>query len=171
TQRRNQKVIEETPAPGIGEEMRSRLFAAAVKLGKAVSYQSAGTVEFIFDADADEFYFLDVNPRLQVEHGVTEMVTGIDLVEWMIRQAAGELSLEGYEAKADGASIQVRVYAEDPAKNFQPSCGVLTDVQFPTAARVDTWVTRGVEVSSFYDPLVAKIIVRGNSRPEATAKM
>ncbi|HEV8603938.1 MAG TPA: urea carboxylase [Tepidisphaeraceae bacterium] len=171
TQRRNQKVIEETPAPGIGEEMRWRLFAAAVKLGKAVSYQSAGTVEFIFDADADEFYFLEVNTRLQVEHGVTEMVTGIDLVEWMIRQAAGELSLEGHALKSQGASMQVRVYAEDPAKNFQPSCGVLTDVQFPTTARVDTWVTRGVEVSSFYDPLVAKIIVHGDSRGNAIAKM
>ena len=112
-----------------------QLFDAAVQLGEAVGYQSAGTVEFIFDDDARQFYFLEVNTRLQVEHAVTEMVTGLDLVEWMVRQAAGELSLEGFRAKPAGASIQVRLYAEDPAKNFQPSCGVLTDVAFPPGVR------------------------------------
>ncbi len=170
-QRRNQKVIEETPAPGIDENLRQQLFAAAVKLGQAVGYQSAGTVEFIFDADTDQFYFLEVNTRLQVEHAVTELVTGLDLVEWMIRQAAGELDLSGFKAQPRGASIQVRLYAEDPAKNFQPNCGVLTAAEFPSDARVDTWVSRGTEITSFYDPLIAKIIVHGATRAEAVGKL
>jgi urea carboxylase len=170
-QRRNQKVIEETPAPGIGEDLRRQLFAAAVKLGQAVGYQSAGTVEFIFDADTNQFYFLEVNTRLQVEHGVTELVTGLDLVEWMLRQAAGELDLTGFVARPRGASIQVRLYAEDPAKNFQPSCGVLTAAEFSSDARVDTWVARGTEVTSFYDPLIAKTIVHGETRDAAVAKL
>ncbi len=131
------------------------------RLGQAVNYQSAGTVEFIFDADTEEFYFLEVNTRLQVEHGVTEEVTGIDLVEWMIRQAAGELPpLDSFKIHPAGASIQVRLYAEDPAKNFQPSSGILTEVTFPDAARVETWVERGTEVTAFYDPMIAKIIVQ-----------
>jgi urea carboxylase len=170
-QRRNQKVIEETPAPGIDEPLRNRLFEAAIKLGKQVGYQSAGTVEFIFDDDAREFYFLEVNTRLQVEHAVTELVTGLDLVEWMIRQAAGELSLQDFVARPLGASIQVRLYAEDPSKNFQPSCGVLTEATFPSDVRVDTWVACGSEVTSFYDPLVAKLIVHAPTRTQAVAEM
>src|ERR1700736_4126174 len=122
-QRRNQKVIEETPAPVLPGSIRERLLQSAVRLGKAVRYQSAGTVEFIYDSSTREFYFLEVNTRLQVEHGVTEEVTGVDLVEWMVRQAAGELEL--LQPIAKGCSIQVRVYAEDAAKDFQPSAGLL----------------------------------------------
>ncbi len=170
-QRRNQKVIEETPAPGVDENLRQQLFTAAVKLGQAVGYQSAGTVEFIFDADTNQFYFLEVNTRLQVEHAVTELVTGIDLVEWMLMQAAGELNLAGFVAKSAGASIQVRLYSEDPAKNFQPSAGVLTEVIFPSDVRVDTWVARGTDITSFYDPLIAKIIVHAETRGQAVAKL
>ena len=171
-QRRNQKVIEETPAPLISSDLRSNLFAAAVQLGSAVRYQSAGTVEFIVDADSGEYYFLEVNTRLQVEHGVTEQVTGLDLVEWMIRQAAGELPpLSDYRRPPRGASIQVRLYAEDPGKNFQPSSGQLQHVEFPASARVDTWVQSGSEVSAFYDPLVAKIIATADTRDAAIASL
>ena len=169
-QRRNQKVIEEAPAPKISDSLRQRLYASAIELGQAVYYQSAGTVEFIYDVDTEQFYFLEVNTRLQVEHGVTEAITGIDLVEWMIRQAAGEsLSLETYRYQPRGHSIQVRVYAEDPNKNFQPSSGTLTNVQFPDTIRCDTWIATGTEVSPFYDPLLAKVIVHGESRAEAIA--
>jgi len=170
-QRRNQKVIEETPAPGLSDAQRRRLYDTAVRLARAVDYQSAGTVEFVYDASNGEFYFLEVNTRLQVEHGVTEAVTGIDLVEWMVKQAAGELSLAGVKIAARGASIQVRLYAEDPARNFQPCSGVLTEVQFPGDARVDTWIERGTEVPPHYDPLLAKLIVYGDTRAQAIAAM
>lgn len=171
TQRRNQKVIEETPAPNLSDTLRSDLFESAVKLGRAVGYQSAGTVEFIFDADAQTFYFLEVNTRLQVEHGVTELVTGIDLVEWMVKQAAGELDLSGYHASPRGAAIQVRLYAEDPAKSFQPSSGVLTAASFASSVRVDTWVATGTEVTAFYDPLIAKVMAVADSRADAIARL
>ncbi|EWY40730.1 urea carboxylase [Skermanella stibiiresistens SB22] len=171
-QRRNQKVIEETPAPALTDAQRRGLFDAAERLGRAVGYQSAGTVEFIHDAETGEFYFLEVNTRLQVEHGVTEEVTGIDLVEWMIRQAAGEtLPLAEHARRSEGASIQVRIYAEDPGRAYRPSSGVLTEVVFPTETRVETWVERGTEVTPFYDPLLAKIIVRGTDRAEAITKL
>jgi urea carboxylase len=171
-QRRNQKVIEETPAPNITPEVRKHLLETAVRLGKAVGYQSAGTVEFVFDAHSGEFYFLEVNTRLQVEHGVTEEVTGVDLVEWMVLQAAGELpALENIEIKPKGSSIQVRLYAEDPNKNFQPSSGVLSGVEFSAAARNETWVERGSEVPPYYDPMIAKIIVKGMNRESALEKM
>ena len=170
-QRRHQKVIEETPAPGLSDAQRTPLHATAVRLAQAVSYQSAGTVEFVYDASNGEFYFLEVNTRLQVEHGVTEEVTGIDLVEWMVRQAAGELSLAEATFTPHGASIQVRLYAEDPARNFQPCAGVLTEVQFPPDTRVDTWVERGSEVPAYYDPLIAKLIVHGATRTDAIAAM
>jgi urea carboxylase len=171
-QRRNQKVIEETPAPNLSEAQRARLWDCAARLGAAAGYQNAGTVEFVLDADSREFYFLEVNTRLQVEHGVTEEATGIDLVEWMVRQAAGELgSLAAFRARPSGASIQVRLYSEDPGKNFQPAAGVLTEVHFPAAARIETWIERGAEVSPFYDPLLAKIIVRGSDRTEALARL
>jgi urea carboxylase len=170
-QRRNQKVIEETPAPGLSPEQRARLLASAARLGNAAGYKNAGTVEYVYDNDSGEFYFLEVNTRLQVEHGVTEEVTGIDLVEWMLRAAAGELDLSKWAPKSQGASIQVRVYAEDPGKNFQPAAGTLTDVHFATGARIETWVERGTEVSAFYDPLVAKIIVKGRDRAEALSRL
>jgi len=171
-QRRNQKVIEETPAPHLTEGQRARLWDCAARLGAAGGYQNAGTVEFVFDADSGEFYFLEVNTRLQVEHGVTEEAVGVDLVEWMILQAAGALgSLAGFRAKPSGAAIQVRVYSEDPGKNFQPATGVLTEVTFPGSARIETWIDRGAEVSPFYDPLLAKIIVKGPDRRAALAAL
>jgi urea carboxylase len=167
-QRRNQKVIEETPAPGLTKEARGKLCEMATRLGAVVRYQSAGTVEFIFDSDTEEIYFLEVNTRLQVEHGVTEEVTGIDLVEWMILQAAHEMpSLTDIKIQPAGSSIQVRLYAEDPAKNFQPSAGLLSAVEWPKDARVETWVEPGSEVTPYYDPMLAKIIVRGGSRADA----
>ncbi|SEK86728.1 urea carboxylase [Nitrosovibrio tenuis] len=173
-QRRNQKVIEETPAPNLTPRVRQALLDAAVRLGKSVNYQSAGTVEYIFDASTGEFYFLEVNTRLQVEHGVTEEVTGIDLVEWMVRKAADDLPpLEYFDIRQRGVSIQVRVYAENPARDFQPSCGMLTAAQFPSPAeaRIETWVERGVEITPFYDPMLAKIIVHAADREHAIAKL
>ena len=171
-QRRNQKVIEETPAPGISGEVRASLLESAVRLGRAVRYQSAGTVEFIYDNASSKFYFLEVNTRLQVEHGVTEEVTGIDLVEWMVRQAAGESPcLNGTAIQRNGCSIQARLYAEDPAKSFQPSAGRLLNVAWPENARIETWVEPGTEITPFYDPMLAKIIVRGPTREAALEEL
>lgn len=169
-QRRNQKVIEETPAPGLSEEGRGRLFEAALRMGRAVRYRNAGTVEFVYDNDNGEFYFLEVNTRLQVEHGVTEEATGIDLVEWMVRVASGE-SLPEVEPPARGAAIQVRLYAEDPARDFQPCSGQLSHVAFPADVRVDTWIEAGTEVSPYYDPLLAKMIVTAGSRQDAVKRL
>ncbi|PZO17049.1 MAG: urea carboxylase [Burkholderiales bacterium] len=171
-QRRNQKVIEETPAPGLSDTQRSELHATAVRLAQAVNYRSAGTVEFVYDAATSAFYFLEVNTRLQVEHGVTEQVCGVDLVAWMLQLAAGDLPpLHTLQPSPHGASIQVRLYAEDPAKNFQPSAGLLTEVVFPNDARVDSWVERGTEVPAWYDPMLAKLIVTADTREEALKKM
>lgn len=171
-QRRNQKVIEETPAPGLGSAVREQLIGAAIRLCKAVKYQSAGTVEFIYDNETGDFYFLEVNTRLQVEHGVTEEVTGVDLVEWMVRQAAGEvLALEKFTVPREGCSIEARVYAEDAAKNFQPSVGRLSQVKWPEKVRVETWVEAGTEVTPYYDPMLAKIIVHAPSREVAFHKL
>ena len=171
-QRRNQKVVEETPAPGISDALREQLMDAAVRLGQAVNYQSAGTVEYVYDTQTRAFYFLEVNTRLQVEHGVTEEVTGVDLVEWMLRQAAGETGfMSDYVHAPKGHSIQVRVYAEDAGKQFQPSSGVLTEMIFPRNARVETWVEPGTVVSPYYDPMIAKLIVRGENREDALAKL
>ena len=171
-QRRNQKVVEETPAPGVDARTREAMCAAAVRLGRAMGYRSAGTVEFIYDPTTRAFYFLEVNTRLQVEHGVTEAVSGIDLVEWMLRVAADEPpDLNAYRHAPRGHSIQVRVYAEDPAQNFRPSSGLLSHVQWPRGVRVDTWVETGTEVSSFYDPMLAKVIVHAATREEALARM
>ncbi|XHR31261.1 MAG: urea carboxylase [Chthoniobacteraceae bacterium] len=166
TQRRNQKVIEETPAPGLTEELRHELWECAKRLGEKIAYRSAGTVEFVFDVKAGQFYFLEVNTRLQVEHGVTEEVTGTDLVEWMLRIAAGE-PLPAVTNPPGGHSIQARIYAEDPAKNYQPSCGLLTEVRFPEGVRADAWVDTGTIVSPYYDPLLAKLIVHAPTRPAA----
>lgn len=172
TQRRNQKIIEETPAPNLSDETRHALWESAVRLGESVHYRSAGTVEFVYDADTGEFYFLEVNTRLQVEHTVTEAVTGLDLVEGMVRLAAGEeVALTSYAFSPKGWAIQVRVYAEDPNKDFQPSCGVLHEVQMPADARCDGWVSAGTEVTPFYDPLLTKIIVHGSDRADAITKL
>lgn len=171
-QRRNQKVIEETPAPGLSDAVRQRLHAAAVSLGQQVAYASAGTVEFIYDPAREEFYFLEVNTRLQVEHPVTEAVFGVDLVEWMIRQAAGEDVLTGKENLVPtGAAIEARVYAEMPHAGFRPSAGLLTEVVFPDGIRVDGWVETGTEVTPFYDPMLAKVIVSGADRSAAIAAL
>ncbi|HEX8055157.1 MAG TPA: urea carboxylase, partial [Novosphingobium sp.] len=171
-QRRNQKVVEETPAPLFPVATRAAMIEAAVRLTAGARYRSAGTVEFLYDAARDDFYFLEVNTRLQVEHGVTEQVTGVDLVEWMIRGAAGDFAfLEGFEARPQGASIQVRLYAEDPAQDFRPSSGMLTEVAFPAGPRVDGWVAAGSQVSAFYDPMLAKLIVTAADRDTAIAAL
>lgn len=169
-QRRNQKVVEETPAPGLSDAVRARLHDAAVRLGQAVGYRSAGTVEFIYDPRREEFYFLEVNTRLQVEHPVTEEVLGVDLVEWMIRTAAGEDAIPATLPQPNGAAIEVRLYAEIPHANFQPSAGLLTEVKFGPA-RIDGWIETGTEVTSYYDPMLAKIIVHAEDRPSAIAKL
>jgi urea carboxylase len=171
-QRRNQKVIEETPAPGLTPQTRAQLYEAAVRLGRAVGYRSAGTVEFVYDVPTEQFYFLEVNTRLQVEHGVTEEVSGVDLVEWMIRVAAGEPpDLAAYKYEPRGHAIQVRLYAEDPSRNFRPSSGPLSQVVLPDDVRVDGWIETGTEVSSFYDPLLAKIIAHAPTRELALQKL
>jgi len=171
-QRRNQKVIEETPAPNLSDELRKELFIASEKLAKAVNYKSAGTVEYIYDTSADKFYFLEVNTRLQVEHGITEEVCKVDLVEWMIKIAAGDNTpLLNYKHNPKGHAIEVRVYAEDGGKNFQPSTGLITKVKFPSDIRVDTWIEDGCVVSPFYDPLLAKLIVVSNTREENILKL
>lgn len=169
-QRRNQKVVEETPAPNLPATVRYELHEAAVNLGRSVNYRSAGTVEFIYDPAREAFYFLEVNTRLQVEHPVTEAVLGIDLVEWMIRQAAGETVIPASLPAPKGAAIEVRLYAEVPHAGFAPSAGLLTDVRFGTA-RIDGWIETGTEVTSFYDPMLAKLIVAGETRDEAIIRL
>ena len=171
-QRRNQKVVEETPAPNISAQTRSCLHAAAVALGEAVAYESAGTVEFIYDVAREDFYFLEVNTRLQVEHPVTEAIYGVDLVEWMIRQAACGFEPPAQEALTPhGAAMEVRIYAENPQANFRPSTGLLTEVVWPLDARVDGWIATGSEVTPYYDPMLAKLIVHGTTREDALAKL
>jgi urea carboxylase len=171
-QRRNQKVIEETPAPHLPAVTRARLLEAAVRLGRSVNYRSAGTVEFLYDAGTDLISFLEVNARLQVEHGVTEQTAGVDLVEWMVRGAAGDYAfLDTWDGELRGASIQARLYAEDPAEDYRPSSGRLTEVTFPTDTRVETWVAAGTDVSAYYDPLLAKLIVTAADRPSAVTAL
>jgi len=168
TQRRNQKVIEETPAPGLAPRVQADLWQCARRLGEAVNYRSAGTVEFLYDVATGDFYFLEVNTRLQVEHGVTEEVFGVDLVEWMLRLALGDSSfLDAFDGTQSGASIEVRLYAEMPARNFQPSTGVVTHLRWPAGLRVETWIDTGAQVSAFYDPMIAKIIATGETRSAA----
>jgi propionyl-CoA carboxylase alpha chain len=169
-QRRHQKVIEEAPSPFLDARTRAAMGAEAVALAKAVGYASAGTVEFIVDRKR-KFYFLEMNTRLQVEHPVTECVTGLDLVEWMIRIAAGErLTLSQKDVKLQGWAVEARVYAEDPARGFLPSIGRLTRYIAPEAmagVRVDTGVYEGGEISMYYDPMIAKLVGFGKNRDEA----
>ncbi len=173
-QRRHQKVIEEAPSPFIDPETRAAMGAQAVALARAVDYKSAGTVEFIVDGDRN-FYFLEMNTRLQVEHSVTEMITGVDLVEQMIRVAAGqELTLSQDDIRLNGWAIESRVYAEDPFRNFLPSTGRLVRYRAPVEndqVRVDTGVGEGGEISMFYDPLIAKLATFGATRDDAIAQM
>jgi 3-methylcrotonyl-CoA carboxylase alpha subunit len=177
-QRRFQKVIEEAPAPGMNAEMRERMGRAAVEAAKAVGYVGAGTVEFIADGSKglrpDAFWFMEMNTRLQVEHPVTEAVTGLDLVEWQFRIAAGEsLPLTQTAVPLQGHAVEARLYAEDPERGFLPSSGRLVALELPMGEglRVDTGVQRGSEVSSFYDPMIAKIIASGVSRDEALERL
>ncbi|NCU12325.1 MAG: acetyl/propionyl/methylcrotonyl-CoA carboxylase subunit alpha [Sphingomonadaceae bacterium] len=171
-QRRHQKVIEEAPAPGMDEATRAELCAAAVRAARAVDYRGAGTIEFIADASeglrADRIWFMEMNTRLQVEHPVTEEITGVDLVEWQLRVAAGEeLPLKQEDLSINGWAMEARLYAEDPAKGFLPAIGPLDHLRFGAALRVDTGVEEGGEVSPFYDPMIAKLIAHGGSREEA----
>ncbi|WP_173931172.1 acetyl/propionyl/methylcrotonyl-CoA carboxylase subunit alpha [Chelativorans sp. Marseille-P2723] len=176
-QRRHQKVIEEAPAPGMTAAMRAAMTNAAIRAAQAIGYVGAGTVEFIVDASKglrpDRFWFMEMNTRLQVEHPVTEMVTGLDLVEWQLRIAAGEaLPLEQDAIALSGHAVEARIYAEDPARDFLPATGKLYHLRFPqeaagTALRIDSGVRQGDEIQPYYDPLIAKIITHGESRDAA----
>ena len=181
-QRRHQKVLEEAPAPGLPNEMREAMGEAAVAAARAVSYEGAGTVEFIMTGS--DFYFMEMNTRLQVEHPVTEMVTGLDLVEWQLRVAAGEpLPLRQEELTIDGHAIEARIYAENPSRGFLPSTGTLKYLRMPdgveftiglperAAVRIDSGVREGDKITPFYDPMIAKLIVHGADRDEALARL
>jgi 3-methylcrotonyl-CoA carboxylase alpha subunit len=175
-QRRHQKVIEETPAPGMSEELRALMGATAVEAARAVGYVGAGTVEFVADGTkglrADGFWFIEMNTRLQVEHPVTEAVTGIDLVAWQFRVAAGEaLPLRQDAVRFNGHAIEARVYAEDPENGFLPSTGPIVGLQLPEDIRVESGVEAGGEVTPFYDPMIAKLVVHEWSREAALDRM
>ncbi|MEP9348858.1 biotin carboxylase N-terminal domain-containing protein [Xanthobacter sp. KR7-225] len=170
-QRRHQKVIEEAPAASLPDDLRARLAQAAVAGAKAVKYRNAGTFEFIVGADG-AFYYLEVNTRLQVEHPVTEAITGLDLVEWQLRLAAGApLPLPQEQIRARGHAVECRLYAEDPAAGFRPAPGRITHLAWPAAARVDSAVEAGSPVPPQYDPMIAKLIVAADHRPQALARM
>ncbi len=171
-QRRHQKVIEEAPAPGMDPDTREAICAAAVRAAKAVDYEGAGTIEFIADASeglrADRIFFMEMNTRLQVEHPVTEEITGVDLVEWQLRVASGEpIPLKQDELSINGWAIEARLYAEDPAKGFLPSTGRLEHFDLSEEGRIESGVTQGSEISPFYDPMIAKLIAYGETRREA----
>ena len=171
-QRRHQKIIEETPSPALTPEIREKMGEAAVRAAKAVGYRNAGTVEFMFSKG--KFYFMEMNTRLQVEHPITEAVTGIDLVKWQIRIAAGErLSLRQEDLTQRGHAIECRIYAEDPEKNFMPCTGKITSISLPfgTNVRHDIGIENGNEITSYYDPMISKLIVHGENREDAIEKM
>ncbi|EKM99814.1 5-oxoprolinase/urea amidolyase family protein [Acidocella sp. MX-AZ02] len=171
-QRRNQKMVEETPAPNLPDAIRTAMEEAAIALAASVHYESAGTVEYVYDAEAQRFYFLEVNTRLQVEHCVTEEIYGVDLVRWMIEQAAGGFVLPSpAELKPQGAAIEVRLYAEAPGNQFAPSSGQLSAFTPPPGLRVESWVETGTEITPFYDPMLAKFIAKGESRASALATL
>ncbi|MEO0712771.1 MAG: biotin carboxylase N-terminal domain-containing protein [Pseudomonadota bacterium] len=171
-QRRHQKIIEEAPAPNLPAKVRKALLQSGVEAGKAVDYRGAGTVEFLYDAANAAVYFMEMNTRLQVEHPVTEEITGVDLVEWQLRVASGEgLPLKQSAIKADGHAFEARLYAEDPSRAFTPSIGDLSTLVFPSEVRIDSGVEQGQAVTPFYDPMIAKIITRGGTRDIALARM
>lgn len=175
-QRRHQKVIEEAPAPGMTDEVRAAMGAAAVQAAKTIGYSGAGTIEFIVDGTdgllADRFWFMEMNTRLQVEHPVTEMITGVDLVEWQLRVAVGEpLPLAQDELAITGHAFEARLYSEDVPKGFLPATGTLTHLEFPRGARADSGVRAGDKISPFYDPMIAKLVVHGANREIALARM
>ena len=172
-QRRHQKIIEEAPAPNLSDDLRHRLGQAAITAARTIEYRSAGTIEFLVDSN-NNFYFMEMNTRLQVEHPVTEMVTGLDLVEWQLRIAANEpLPLSQADIPCIGHAIECRIYAEDPTHDFLPSMGVLHYLKEPIndGIRIDTGVTLNSEISRYYDPMIAKLIVWGNTREEALARL
>ncbi|MEU5842390.1 urea carboxylase [Rhodococcus sp. NPDC047139] len=174
-QRRNQKVVEEAPAPNLPDHIVEQMLSCSRDLASSVRYRSAGTVEFVYDVERGEVSFLEMNTRLQVEHPVTEEVTGVDLVEWMLLLARGDESmLDGLPdsgPEITGHAVEARVYAEDPGRDYRPSAGLLTQVEFPAHTRIETWVDTGAEVGSFYDPMLAKVIVHGESRRTAFAAL
>ncbi|MFJ9246464.1 5-oxoprolinase/urea amidolyase family protein [Streptomyces sp. NPDC101776] len=170
-QRRNQKVVEEAPAPGLPDAIRAQLASSARDLCASVGYRSAGTVEFVYDAGREEAYFLEVNTRLQVEHPVTEEIYGVDLVAWMLRLARGETDVVSEPATPRGHAVEARVYAEDPSREHRPSAGLLTRVEFPQGVRVDGWVETGTEVTTSYDPMLAKVIAHGPDRAQALRRL
>ena len=175
-QRRHQKVIEEAPAPGMTDEMREAMCSAAVRAAEAVGYSGAGTVEFIVDAREglrpDRFWFMEMNTRLQVEHPVTEAITGVDLVDWQLRVAGGEpLPANQEDLKISGHSVEARLYAEDTGAGFLPATGRLTHLKFPEDARIDTGVRQGDEITPYYDPMIAKITVHGATRKAAFQRL
>ncbi len=172
-QRRHQKVIEEAPSGFVSEAIRKKMGEVAVKIAKAVSYKGAGTVEFIMDAKQN-FYFLEMNTRIQVEHPVTEMITGFDIVKWMIRTADGEkLPFKQSDIKINGHAVECRIYAEDPETNFLPAPGMIDYVRVPDGPgiRDDSAIFSGCEVTSFYDPMLSKLVVWAKTREEAVHKM
>ena len=175
-QRRHQKVIEEAPAPGMTAEMRAAMGQAGVRAAEAIGYSGAGTVEFIVDASEglrpDRFWFMEMNTRLQVEHPVTEAITGIDLVEWQLRVAAGEaLPLRQEQLSITGHAFEARLYAEDVPKGFLPATGTLTHLRFPAGCRADSGVRAGDTISPWYDPMIAKVVVHGPTRAVALSRL
>lgn len=172
-QRRRQKVLEEAPSPALSEAQRVALCESAVRLARQIGYRGAGTLEYLFDAVSGEFFFIEMNTRIQVEHPVTEMVTGVDLVQWMLRIAGGEpLSLSQAEIRLQGAALEMRINAEDPARNFFPSPGVVQSLSWPQGegVRVDSHLFEGYRVPAYYDSLLAKVVVQGADRNEAFAR-
>ena len=172
-QRRHQKIIEETPCPTLTEKVRQQMGEVAVQAAKAVDYEGAGTVEFLLDRD-ENFYFLEMNTRLQVEHPITEMITGIDLVKWQVRIAAGEpLTIEQNDVRRFGASVECRIYAEDPQESFRPSPGPIYEIRPPAGpgVRDDSGVYSGARVPVEYDPMISKLVTWGADREQAVARM
>ncbi|WSQ07928.1 5-oxoprolinase/urea amidolyase family protein [Streptomyces sp. NBC_01231] len=170
-QRRNQKVLEEAPAPGLPAHTRERLAVSARDLCASIGYRSAGTVEFVYDDAREEAYFLEVNTRLQVEHPVTEEIYGVDLVAWMLRLARGEKDVVRDPGTPRGHAVEARLYAEDPSREHRPGAGLLTRVEFPPGVRVDSWVETGTEVTTSYDPMLAKVIAYGPDRAHALRRL
>ncbi|GHH47247.1 urea carboxylase [Streptomyces umbrinus] len=170
-QRRNQKVVEEAPAPGLPSHVRDQLASSARDLCASVGYRSAGTVEFVYDAAREEAYFLEVNTRLQVEHPVTEEIYGVDLVAWMLRLAGGDSDVVRDPGAPRGHAVEARVYAEDPSREHRPSAGLLTRVEFPRGVRVDGWIETGTDVTTAYDPMLAKVVAYGSDRAHALERL
>ena len=174
-QRKNQKVLEETPCEVLSEATRAKICESAVKAAKAAGYENAGTIEFLYDEDSDKYYFMEMNTRVQVEHPITEMVTGVDIVKEQIRIAAGEkLSYRQDDIRISGHAIECRINAENPSRNFAPCPGMIDYLLMPSGGiglRVDSAIYQGYEIPPYYDSMLAKVIVHGKDREEAIAKM